>query len=70
MAADNEGTLIKERTCMCTHIHTDTSRKRGKKRKGLLLDHMVILEQGAKVSLNVNMQPKTRHKEKDRREWR
>lgn len=51
------------------HTYTHTSRKREREReKGLLLDHMVIFKQEAKVLLNVKMWPKQRHKGKDRAE--
>lgn len=54
-AADNEETLIKD---TCAHMQAEEAESE-RERKGLLLDHMVILEQEAKVLLNIKARPKT-----------
>lgn len=48
-AADDEETPIKDRTRAHAHTHTHKQKYRETERKGLLLDHMVILEEEAKV---------------------
>lgn len=55
-AADNEETLIKD---TCAHMQAEKEAESERGRKGLLLDHMVILEQEAKVLLNIKARPKT-----------